>query len=105
MLFSTNRKSHTAYTLAYTLVHSKGQDHAQCDCEYLTYGRDKANIANVNNQSRIVFQLAYLHLTWINVKGQDQGHEHLDCECLANGDRYGKHCYWHKIQSRMLAFE
>ena len=33
-------------------------------------------------------QLAHLHLTWTNSKGQ--GHEHFDSEYLAGGDRYDK---------------
>ena len=38
-------------------------------------------------KSHMVFQLAYLHLTFANSKGHDQGHAHFDCEYLTIGIR------------------
>ena len=35
-----------------------------------------------NRQSCMGFRCAYLHLTLIYFKGQDQGHEHLNCKYL-----------------------
>ena len=35
----------------------------------------------------VFFRLEYLHLTLAHSKGQGQGHPHLSCEYLVNGDR------------------
>ena len=67
--------------------------------------KDRANIAiSRNRRSYKDFSLAYLHLTLTHYKGQGQDHAHFDSECLVNGDRYGKHCYCHQIQSRIRPF-
>ena len=38
-------------------------------------------------------------------QGQDQGHAHLECEYLANDDRYGLHYYFPQILCRITAFD
>ena len=38
----------------------------------------------------MTFQLAHLHLTLAQSKGQSQSHAHFDCEYHPNDDIYGK---------------
>ena len=51
------------------------------------------------------FRLVYLHSTLAHTKGQDHHHVSFDCEYPANGDRYGRHCYWKQIESHIWAFD
>ena len=54
----------------------------------------RTNIAILTHRKlHVAFRLAFLHLTLAHSKCQGKGHAHFDCQYLANGDRYGKHCY------------
>ena len=55
-----------------------------------------------NRKSHKAFPLEYLYLTLTHSKGQ--GHAHLDCEFLANVDRWDKNCYCRQIESRISLF-
>ena len=61
-------------------------------------------LLSTNIKLHTAFTLAYLHLTLANSNGQGQGHAHFDCQYFANCDRYGNHCYWRHIRSRMWPF-
>ena len=50
------------------------------------------------------FQLAYIHLTLPNSKGQGQSHANLYCEYFESGGKEGKHYYCHQKGSQVWAF-
>ena len=66
---------------------------------------ERTNIAIVNIQevARDLSISIFMALTYS--KDESQGHAHLECEYLGNGDRWDKPYYCQQIGSRMLLFD
>ena len=67
--------------------------------------RTNVTMAIKHRNNYMIFRWVYFYLTLAHSKEQSQGHTHFDCDYLFNGDRWGKHYFYHKYSFKTFAID